>query len=722
MKHFIYLSLTFFVCIAASAQKQITLEDIWSKYVFRSKPVLGLMSMKDGEHYTVQEGDDINQYSYSDQNKVKTIFSLKDAGTTYPVKSIDEYEFSENETKILFNTEAEPIYRHSFKASYYVWDIAKKTLISVSTSGKQQLATFSKDGNMVAFMRENNLYIKDLQKDKEIQVTTDGKVNFIINGAPDWVYEEEFSFSKAFEWSPDGKKLAFYKFDESQVKEYDIINYGSLYPENYRYKYPKAGEKNSDVSIHVFDVATSLTKQIEIGQEKDQYIPRIKWTKDPNVLSFIRLNRLQNKFELLLADANSGKSHTILTETDKFYVEIPDKDFIYFTDDKKDFLITSEKDGFTHIYLYGINGTLKKQITKGSFEVKEFMGYDEKKKVVYFSSNEQSPLRKDVYSIGTNGENKKRLTQKEGSNNADFSATFKYFTNNYSNADTPPYITINDANGKEIRLLEGNSSLKEKLKDYGFAKKEFIKFKTSEGDELNAWIIKPVNFDASKKYPVFMYLYGGPGSQEVKDEWDYHVTWFQMLSQKGYIVACVDNRGTGGRGAAFKKMTYGQLGKYETVDQIESAKYFGSLPYVDAKRIGIFGWSYGGYMSTLCLTKGADFFKMAIAVAPVTNWRYYDSIYTERFMGLPKDNASGYDDNSPINHTDKMKGKYLLVHGTADDNVHLQNSMELITKLVASNKQFDMMNYPDSNHGIYNGRNTRLHLYTKMTNFILDNL
>ncbi|MBI5218098.1 MAG: alpha/beta fold hydrolase [Bacteroidia bacterium] len=717
-------SLIFFMFFSlfVLAQKELTVEEIWGKYAFFSKPVEGFNPLEDGDHYTVLEDDDINQYSYVSDEKIKTIFSLKDIGKEFSITGIDAYDFSEDESKILFNTETKHIYRHSYKASYYVWDIPKKKLTPVSSKGKQQLATFSPDGQMVAFVRENNIFIRNLKTDEEINVTNDGKINFVINGATDWVYEEEFSFSKAFAWSPDGAKLAFYRLDESQVKEFDMTMYGTLYPEGYKYKYPKAGEKNSDISIHIYDIKTKKTKPVDIGTEKDQYIPRILWTKDSNILSLIRLNRLQNKFELLLADANTGKSQVIYTETDACYVEIPDDDFLYFTDDKKSFIITSEKDGYNHFYQYDLNGNLIKQVTKGNWEILSFLGYDEKNKVIYFASNESSPMQKDIYSVSISGDNKKKLSRKSGSNKAKFSMGFKYFINTVSDANTPSCITINDAAGKEIRVVQDNAHIVLKMKEYGFAKKEFLKFKTSEGVELNTWMIKPLNFDVNKKYPVFMYQYGGPGSQEVKDEWDYQMPWFQMLAQKGYIIACVDNRGTGGRGAEFKKITYGQLGKFETIDQIEAAKYFGSLPYADAKRIGIWGWSYGGYMSILCVTKGAEYFKMAIAVAPVTNWRYYDSIYTERFMGLPQDNAAGYDDNSPINHVDKLKGKLLICHGTADDNVHLQNSMELVTKLLAANKQFDMMFYPNSNHGIYTGRYTRQHLYVKMTNYILENL
>ena len=496
--------------------------------------------------------------------------------------------------------------------------------------------------------------------------------------------------------------------------------YNELYPTWYKFKYPKAGEDNAIVSLHIYNLKAESTKKIDTGNETDQYIPRIKWTKNPSLLSYVRLNRLQNNYELFLVDLNKFNSQLFYNEKDEFYVDI-EKTEINFLEDKKHVVIISESDGYSHLYLYDINGKLVRQLTKGKWEVTEFVGFDNNLQIFYYVSNEVSPMQKHLYSISIDGISKKQITTKKGTNKVAFSKGFKYFINYHSDANTPAYITLHDSKGNEKRVLEDNKSAKEKMNDYGFVNKEFFSFKTSEDVQLNGWMIKPANFDASKKYPVYMFLYGGPGSQQVNDSWDYNTVWYQYLAQQGYIVACVDNRGTGGRGKEFKKVTYGQLGKYETIDQIEAAKYYQTLPYVDKDRIGIQGWSYGGYMSTLCLAKGADVFKMAIAVAPVTNWRYYDSIYTERYMGLPKDNADGYDDNSPINHVKKIKGKYLLVHGTADDNVHFQNSTELINALVKANVQFDMQFYVNKNHGIYGG-NTRYHLFTKMFDFVKENL
>lgn len=715
-------SLLFILFVYTGFGQKVSLEDVWVTYKFYASGLDDLASMKDGESYTLLLTDNnIVKYNYKSGKEIGSLFSISQLEKTdkTPVK-IESYSFSEDEKKILFSCDKEQIYRHSYKASYFVWDIANKKLTSLSENGKQQIAQLSPDGSKVAYVRDNNIFIMDIVKNAEIQVTNDGKFNSIINGVPDWVYEEEFSFSSAFSWSPDGKDLVFMKFNESDVKEFSMPMYGTLYPTEYKYKYPKAGEKNSIVTLHVYNVTEGKTISVDIGQEKDQYIPRLMWTKTPGVLSFIRMNRLQNKLELFAAEASSGVSTVIYTEENKSYIEITDN--LFFTDDGKYFFNVSDKSGYNHIYMYNMHGSLVNQVTDGNWDVDAFKGYDAKLNIVYYTSSEVSPLQRNLYSIGVDGKNKKRLTTHDGTNDVSFSNGYKYFINNFSSATNPNFYTLNDNKGKQIRVIEDNAGLLEKVNISNFSKKEFFKFKTSDGIELNGWMIKPADFDANKKYPVLMTVYGGPGSQEVLDKWDYYQVWHQHLASKGYIVACVDNRGTGARGAEFKKVTYRNLGNIETIDQIEAAKYLGTINYIDGSRIGIWGWSFGGYLSTLCLEKGAGVFKVAVAVAPVTNWRYYDSIYTERYNGLPQDNAAGYDDNSPINHTKKIKGKYLLCHGTADDNVHFQNSMELVTKLVEGNKQFESQFYPNSNHGIYTGRNTRYHLFSRMTDFIADNL
>lgn len=708
---------------AQDTKKEITLEDIWQNYVFYPQSLDEVVSMKDGEHYCMLENDImINEYEYITGDKVKIIVrtsQLVPEGEKESI-SIDEYEFSPDETKILIATNTEQIYRHSSISDYYIWDTLSKKLTKLSNGGKQRLASFSPKGNKVAFVRDNNLFIKDIVSGKEDQITTDGLVNNIIYGTTDWVYEEEFSFTKAWFWSPDGDKLAYYRFDESKVKEYDLVMYDSLYPTLYKYKYPKAGEDNSVIGIYVYALNTGKTTAMDIGKETDIYIPRIKWTEDNNILAIERMNRLQNKLEILLANATSGTTKVIYTEENKFYIEITDD--LTFLENKTQFIITSDKDGYNQIYLYNLDGTLAKQLTQGNWDVTSFKGVDEIKKLVYYISAEDSPINRDLYSVKLDGTGKTKISKKEGTNDAEFSETCKYYINTWSDANTPDYVTINNASGKELKVLVDNSELVKLAKEYGFTPEEFFTFKNTDGTELNGWMIKPPDFDKKKEYPVFMYVYGGPGAQTVQNSWGYFdFAWHEMLAQKGYIVVSIDNRGTGARGAYFKKCTYGQLGKFETADQIDAAKYLATLSYVDISRIGIWGWSYGGYMTALCMTKGADYFKTGIAVAPVTNWRYYDNIYTERYMGLPKDNASGYDDNSPVNFVKKLKGNFLLIHGTADDNVHFQNSMMLSNALVNANKQFDEFFYPNKNHGIYGGY-TRYHLFKKMTDFLLENL
>ncbi|MFY8096728.1 MAG: S9 family peptidase [Flavobacterium sp.] len=704
------------------AQQAITLEEIWSG-AFRTKGMDELNAMKNTNQYTVlnfnrsSRTTQIDLYDYATLNKVATLIDTKN----HPeLKSIDSYTFDNQEKKILIATQSKPIFRHSFTANYFVYDIVAKKLQKFTDKAIQE-PTFSPDGNSVAYAFENNLYLTNLISGVTTQITKDGKKNAIINGITDWVYEEEFSFVKAFDWNADGTKIAFIRFDETNVPEFsmDIYNEG-LYPTQNVFKYPKAGEKNAEVSLHIFDIKTNNVSTINLGNYTDFYIPRIKWTNDAAVLSAQVINRHQNNLDLHFVNANTGKTKVVLNEKDAAYVEVTDN--LTFLKDNS-FIWTSEKDGFNHIYHYDQNGKLKKQITKGNWEVTAYYGFDEKNKIIYYQSVENGSINRDVYAINIDGKGKIRLSSKTGTNAATFSPNFQYFINTFSSATAAPYYSLNDSKtGKEIKKIQSNEGVEEKLAKYGVSPKEFFVLTTEKGHGLNSWMIKPKDFSASKKYPVLMFQYSGPGSQQVANTWngtnDY---WYFMLAQKGYIVVCVDGRGTGFKGAGFKKCTYKELGKYEVEDQIDAAKVIGKYSYVDASRIGIWGWSYGGFMASNCIFQGADVFKTAIAVAPVTSWRYYDSIYTERYMQTPQENASGYDNNSPINHVNKLKGNFLLVHGTADDNVHVQNTMKMIEALVQANKQFDWAIYPDKNHGIYGGK-TRLQLYTKMTNFLLEKL
>jgi len=710
------------ISFAQESSHKITLEDIFSSGTFTEERLPGLTPMADDEHYLVTDNDSINIYSYKSGRLTGTLVTGKDLipdGDSIPI-TMRSYSLSNDEKQILFTTKTEHIYRRSSKSYYYIYSIPEKSLVPLSENGKQMHATFSPDGKYIAFVRDNNLFYYNISTKTEKKITSDGELNKIINGSADWVYEEEFHFSKAFFWSPDSKKIAFYRFNESKVKEFTMMMWGDLYPQPYTFKYPKAGEENSIIDIQVYHLDSGEFSEMDIGAETDIYIPRIKWTNDSDLLSIQWMNRLQNQFKIILTDASTGKPEIIYNETNKYYINITDD--LTFLKNNDGFIITSEQDGFNHIYLYDILGNLEQQITKGDWEVDQLKGIDEEGQWIYFTSTESSPLNRELYRIRFDGSQKTRISEREGTNNANFSNKFKYFINTFSDANTPPIVEVYSAKGKRIRSITENLKLKEAIQTYNFSKKEFFNFLTSDVVRLNGWMIKPPNFNPDYKYPVLMYVYGGPGSQTVTNSWSRRNSWFQMLAQQGIIVVSVDNRGTGGRGEKFKKATYMQLGKYETIDQIEAAQYLGSLDYVDFKRIGIWGWSYGGFMAANCMTQGSDWFSMGIAVAPVTNWRYYDNIYTERFMRTPMENPEGYDNNSPINHTEKLKGKFLLIHGTADDNVHLQNSMDLITALVSENKQFEMQFYPNSNHGIYTGKNTTYHLYKRMTDFILENL
>ena len=714
--YLIYL-LTFPLALFAQ-KKKITLENIWKTYDFYPKSVSGFNSMQDGNFYSKidekEENTEINKYSFRSGQKVRTLVNSKNLDI-----DISNYTFSDDEKKILFATETQSIYRYSSKSIYYTYDIRTKKLEKLSDD-MVMYADFSPSGNKVAYVNANNLFVKDLSSGAITKITSDGELNRIINGATDWVYEEEFGLVQAFFWSPDGKQIAFYKFDESEVKEFSMDMFkNELYPSQYEFKYPKAGEDNSKLSIHLYNLEKNETSVISLNKDYE-YLPRMNWTKSSEILYVLGMNRHQNELDFILYNTSNKTSEVLFSENDKYYIDIHDN--TTFTDNGKSLIWSSEKSGFNHLYLVNLEDGSMQQITSGDWEVTKYHGMNSKGNKVFYTSNEEGVINRSLYSIDLDGSNKIKLSSGIGTHSSKFSNGMKYYSNTFSTADTPPYISLHNYTGEEIRVLENNSQLTNKMKEFDLTNKEFFSFTTSEDVSLNGWIIKPSDFDENKEYPVFMFLYGGPGSQQVLNSWGwFNYFWYQHLAQKGYIVACVDNRGTGGRGAEFKKMTYQQLGKYETIDQIEANKYLASLEYVNGNRIGIQGWSYGGYMSSLAITKGADVFKMAIAVAPVTNWRYYDNIYTERYMRTPQENASGYDDNSPINHVDSLKGSYLLIHGTADDNVHVQNTYEMVSALVKANKQFDLFVYPDKNHGIYGG-NTRLHLYHKMTNFIEDNL
>jgi dipeptidyl-peptidase-4 len=723
MKKLIFAILAMMICSGTQAQ-QLKLEDIFysSKYYPRSPGEI--IHMSDGQHYcTLDNATTISMFEYKTGKKVKTLVEgdlLTPSGTSAPLE-IESFVFGEDESKLIFKTESEPLYRYSEFSEYYVLDIKARSLKRVSDKGKQRLAHLSPDGNKVAFVRDNNIFIKDLRDEAEAQITFDGKWDSIINGTTDWVYDEEFDLIDALYWSPDSKNLAFMRFDESRVKQFTLTKYGEIYPENFSYKYPMAGEDNSIVSVWVYNTEGSgndKLKKMDVGKETDQYIPRVMWTREQGKLAIQRLNRLQNKLEILLADASSGTSMDIYMEENEKYINITDN--LIFLNDKKHFIITGDKGKFNNIYMCGTDGT-QRLLTKDDADVTEVCGVDEKNKTIYYIVA-SSPLNREIRSIKLDGSGVAKISSQEGENTASFSAGYDYFMHTWSDANTPPVATIDDNKGKQLVMLESNKGLADNLKYLGCAKKEFFTFTTAYGVELNGYMLKPADFDITKKYPVLMYVYGGPGAQTVLNEWDHNYLWYQYLSKKGYIIVSIDNRGTASRGSDFLKSTYLQLGKLEAEDQMAGAKYLTALPYVDPARVGMWGWSYGGFMTLLCMTKSPEYiFKAGVAVAPVTNWRYYDNIYTERYMRRPKDNEASYDNNSPITFASKFKGKLLMMHGTFDNNVHMQNTMEMADALIRADKQFDLMLYPNKEHSIYGGK-TRLHVFTRITDFILQNL
>ena len=725
-KGFLLITILILVSCKAFAQtnskktitkKEITLEKIWNG-TFSPKRMNSLNSMN-GDFYSLLNNDratksvTVDKYSYKTLEKVGTIVNSKN------LKDLDgfsSYSFNNDETKIILGTDFQKIYRHSFKGTFYGYDIASKKLTLIGKDIQEPI--FSPDNQKVAYAKDNNIFIKNIEKNSITQVTTDGKINSIINGITDWVYEEEFAFVRAFEWSSDSKNLAFLRFDETNVPKFsmDIVGSGN-YPNQQVFKYPKAGEKNADVTLHMYTISSKNNKKIALGDY--EYIPRIKWTNDANILMATTLNRHQNNLKLHTVNALRSSSTLVFNETDKAYIDITDN--LTFLNDNS-FIWTSEKDGYNHIYHYDFSGKLINQITKGNWEVTKYYGFNEPKKMIYYQSVENGSTNRGVYSIGLDGQNKKLLSNKDGQNTAAFSKNLNYFINTFSSTEIPPIYSLFSGEGEMLKVIKDNRQLKDDLSAYKMSSKEFSTININ-GNDLNMWMLKPANFDANKKYPMLMIQYSGPGSQQVANKWnasnDY---WHNMLAQTGMIIVCVDGRGTGFKGADFKKSTYLNLVKFETEDQIAAAKKLAERSYIDENNIGIWGWSFGGHMSTNALLKGSDIFTTAIAVAPVTSWRFYDTVYTERFLRTPQENPAGYDENSPVNYAEKLKGNYLLVHGTGDDNVHVQNSYRMINSLIEANKQFDMFIVPDRTHGIYKGKNTRLNLYTKMTNFIQENL
>ncbi|MBE6283378.1 MAG: S9 family peptidase [Mediterranea massiliensis] len=730
MKKTSFIVLMLMAVLTIQAQTNaLTLQEVVGG-TFRAENIQGFIPIPgDGEHYTQMnaEGTQIIKYSFKTGKQVEVLFNATTAREC-PFKNFDSYTFSPDGMKLLIATETTPIYRHSYTAVHYLYSLRRNTegkinnvVERLSDGGPQQAPVFSPDGNLVAFVRDNNIFlVKTHFGNSESQVTEDGKFNEVLNGIPDWVYEEEFAFNSALEFSADSKMLAYIRWDESEVPSYTFQLYAGerphyteyeAYPGAYTYKYPKTGQVNSKVSVHTFDIQTRVTRQMDVPLDKDGYIPRIRFTKDPEKLAIMTLNRHQNRFDLYFCNPRSKVCKLVLRDETDTYIKERIFDEIRFYNDY--FSFVSEKSGFNHLYWYNMNGTLMKQVTQGNYELKEFLGYDEADGSFYYSSNEESPLRQAIYKIDRKGK-KTKLSAQAGTNTAQFSSNMKYYMNRFSNTTTPTVVTLNNNNGQVLTTLIDNAALKERLAARNLPQTEFFTFTTERGTQLNGWMMKPTDFQASKKYPVLLYQYSGPGSQEVLDR--YSVSWETYMASQGFIVVCVDGRGTGGRGAEFEKCTYLNLGVKEAEDQVSAAKYVSGLPYVDKNRIGIWGWSFGGYMTLMAMSEGTPIFKAGVAVAAVTDWKYYDTIYGERFMRTPGENHDGYKESSAFTRAKNLHGKLLLVHGMADDNVHYQNCAEYAEHLVQLGKQFDMQIYTNRNHSIFGGY-TRMHLYTKLTEF-----
>ena len=712
----------------AQSDGMITLNDI-IRGKYSPKRVNGIMPMADPDHYAVIEGNKVVCYSFATTKSTGILFDLDEATGNKP-KSFSGYTIAPDSRHILIETNHNAIYRRSFTADYYLYDVATKEIRPLSDGGSQECAKFSPDGTKVGFVRGGNIFIVDINGMKESQVTTDGRFNHIINGKPDWVYEEEFEFNCAYDFSADSRMIAWIRFDESAVKTFSFPLYRGMSPQNneyavytgnYEFKYPKAGEDNSKVSVHTYDITTGEYHDVNVPMDGDGYIPRIQFTYDKDKLAVMTLNRLQNRCNIYMADPHTGQCKLIISETNDKYVETTFYNNLDFSHEQ--FILLSERDGWQHLYLYDISGRLIRQLTKGDYMVRDFYGQSTDGHYFYYASTEGNPLETYVCRVDRKGKTTV-LTGKAGTNTAMFSAGCKYFINTWSAMGIPSVYTLCDSKGKTLKVLEDNAQLARTRSQLKLGTEEMFTFTTSEGVKLNGWMVRPYDFDPSKQYPVLMYQYSGPGNQQVMNQWNngqYNgLIWEQHLAQKGYIVVCVDGRGTGGRGSDWQRLTYGRLGYLESKDQVETALYLGSLPYIDKDRIAIWGWSYGGWNTIMSMSEGRPVFNCGVAVAPVTSYRYYDSAYTERYMGLPQDNAEGYAD-CPLSRADRLHGDLLLVHGFADDNVHFQNMAELIEVYVQKGIQFESQFYTNRNHSIYGG-NTRQHLFTRIESFLDSHL
>lgn len=721
-KLFLHFTLFFSFFAASTLQGQVNSAqaflDGFTSGAYRAKQPASVYHCKDGLHYTTMSDDGtlVVKYEYTSGKAVDTLFNIKTVKAC-PISRIHGYSFSSKEDKLLVHTETTPIYRHSFTTNYYVYQISRRVIEPLSENGPQQLAQFSPDGRNVAFVRDNNLFLKKLDFGTESAITEDGAKNKVINGMADWVYEEEFGLVRYFEWSADSRLIAFVRFNEEEVKEFSFQWMNDTYPVLETFKYPHAGTTNSTVSLHVFDIANRTVKQMQVGEGNDIYFTQLVWTNRADDFTVVRMNREQTHMELLEVNGRSGVAKVLFNEYGKVYIDYANLNCLTFLSDGR-FICMSERDGYRHLYLFKANGLVDRKLTNGNWDVMSFYGYDEKSNTCYFLAAAETPIERNVYKVDAKG----RMTcldKRQGMHTASFSTNFRYAIHQFNNATTPNIYSVINNQGGVIRVIEDNAALAAKFKAANLPTKEFFNFTTDEGVNLNAWIVKPQEMEAGKAYPLVMVQYSGPNSQEVLNRW--RPDWEYYMAQEGYVVACVDGRGTGGRGWEFRTCTYKHLGILESADQIASARYFGNQSYIDASRIAIWGWSFGGFMTLMTMTRGEGTFKSGISIAPVTDWQLYNTAYTERYMSLPQMNDQGYRQANLLLQGENLQGNLLIVHGSADDNVHAQNTYLYTEALVEAGKAYDMQIYTNKNHSIL-GAKTRKHLYELCTRFIKNNL